>query len=363
MSASPPFYVDKCEQVIDTDSLSFLSLVISSYSNALSTLRAISNSNNLREVWLEYSDGDQGVEQLCRETLFPNRSIERLRLDLRECSDRGIQHVADIMKVKHYTSISLLLNNVGVGGAGPLSEALAATNSLREFSIYATQLDLHDRRMGDEGVSILCGALKRDSCPLQSLCIAQNGVTKVGVSSILAALCATHSLGELDLHSNDIDSEGVLLISSHLSAAGCILRKLILDENNQIGNEGATSIAGALCVNKSLRVLSLRSCGIGRRGAERFAKVLSVSNTLSELSFCGNVEIRDDAVELVSRGLKGNRSLSKLDLSSCGVGDEGCAHLADALMENETLKTLLLHKNEIGDGGIMALSETLAKRS
>ena len=102
---------------------------------------------------------------------------------------------------------------------------------------------------------------------------------------------------------------------------------------------------------------------MGKRGAERFAKVLSENNTLCELNFCGNVEIRDDAVELVSRGLKNNRSLLIFDLSSCGVGDEGCAHLADALMENRTLKSLLLHKNEISDGGIVALSETLAKRS
>ena len=112
--------------------------------------------------------------------------------------------------------------------------------------------------------------------------------------------------------------------------------------------------------NSTLETLSLKSCSIGGKGAQRFATTLSQNNAMRELNLRGNVDIGDDAVELICRGLKQNTSLQKLDLSSCGVGDEGCAHIAETLVGNTALLHLALHKNEIGDGGALALSGSLA---
>ncbi len=357
-------FVDRCYQLEDSDdSLPFLKLSITSFSTATPTLRALASSAHVKEAWLAFAEGDEGVGLLCREVLLLNPSLERLRLDLKECSDDGIKEVAEVIRNKStLKQLSLLLNNVGEEGACHLSRALEASN-LEEFSIYATQLDLHDRCIGDVGVAAISEALGRNRS-LKSLSIAQNGVTSTGLKSITSMLDGNHNITSLDLHSNRINSEGVaVLATSHLTSPSCDLETLILAGNHDIGNDGAKSIALSLCSNSSLKILGLQSCGIGGKGAERFATTLSQNHTLRELNLCGNVTIGDNAVELIARGLRENTALHKLDLSSCGVKDEGCAYLADALMENQTLSALLLHKNEIGDGGLIALSETLSKRS
>lgn len=270
--------------------------------------------------------------------------------------------MAEVLRDKqNLKKLSLQLNNIGEGGASHLARILC-NSSLEEFSIYATQLDLHDRCIGDGGVAVLGGALQCTNC-LKALCIAQNGVTGIGVGHIINALHRNSTITTLDLSSNSIDSKGVILLAGHLREASCILERLILDGNCGVGNDGAKAIALALCGNTSLKALSLRSCGIREKGAERFATVLSQNQTLQELGFCGNVDVGDNAVEMLSRGLRDNVTLIQLDLSSCGVGDEGCAHLADALLHNQVLRSLQLHRNNISDGGIQALAETLCKKS
>ena len=116
------------------------------------------------------------------------------------------------------------------------------------------------------------------------------------------------------------------------------LKILILDENHHIGDEGAKELALALCHNSTLEMLSLRSCSIGGKGAERFATTLSENSGLRKLDLRGNVEVGNDAVELIARGLKVNSCLTKF---SCGVGEE-CAALADSLVMNKMLTHLKL---------------------
>ena len=295
--------------------------------------------------------------------LLQNTSLERLTLDLRECSDDGVQYLSKVMQSSRKLKwLSLILNNVTEVGARKLASALGGSK-LSGFSIYATQLDLHDHCIGDTGAMHFAAVLKLGGCgTLSSICIAQNAVGNSGLESILEAFSVNHAITTLDLHSNRIDNAGAAKVAVFLTT-NATLRQLILDENHGIESEGTKEIALALLQNSSLEVLSLKSCSVGAKGAERFATVLSQNTTLKELNLCGNVDIGDDAVELISRGLKINSSLLKLDLSSCGIGDEGCSSLAHVLRENTTLVHLALHKNEIGNGGALALSETLAKNT
>ena len=77
---------------------------------------------------------------------------------------------------------------------------------------------------------------------------------------------------------------------------------------------------------------------------------------------CGNIAIGDDGVEMIARGLKNNSTLQQLDLSSCGVTDEGCDHLAGTLSTGGTgLTHLTLHKNAISDGGAVSLAHALTR--
>lgn len=353
----------------DSSTVATTKLILSSYQSSDTNNTII--SPHLKELVLHDSSSsmtDDEVEILCREILMKRSSLARLTLDLRECSDEGMRHIAELIeKTKTLKWVSLLLNNVSELGAWHLAEAVKLSQ-LDGFSIYATQLDLHDRCIGDKGTEYLARVLEHNTS-LKSLCIGQSGVTNVGLGCILRTLSSTESkslnISSLDLHSNLIDSDGAAALAAFLvsTTAAVKLKRLILDENHHIGNEGAREIALALCHNSSLEMLSMRSCSIGSQGGARFATTLSKNRSLKKLDLRGNVDIGDSAVELLARGLKENGCLKKLDLSSCGVGDEGCAGLADALLANESLTHLKLHRNDISDGGLIALSEALNRNS
>lgn len=340
------------------EALSSLRLTVTNMERAQPTLTALKQAKNLQKLVLACHASDERVGLICRETLSHCPSLSELTLELAECSDEGTRHLAEFMRSSYnLRSLSLRLNNVGEKGAFELSRALRLSR-LKQFAIYATQLDLHDRSIGDKGAAHFAEEIS-GSRELQSICIAQSGITNTGVQSLLAALETNSTITALHLQFNRIDRHGAGSLALFLTKTNS-LRELVLDGNRDIGNSGTKELALALCRNDSLELLSLKSCGVGKLGAERFATTLCENSSLLELDLSGNEGIGNDALELIGRGLKRNHALEKLRLSSCEVSDEGSGYLADALQENSVLTELHLEKNEISDSGILALASTLA---
>jgi hypothetical protein len=50
-------------------------------------------------------------------------------------------------------------------------------------------------------------------------------------------------------------------------------------------------------------------------------------------------------------GKEGSSSLTSLHLCACGITANGATHLAEGVRKSESLATLTLHGNMIGDGG------------
>jgi Ran GTPase-activating protein (RanGAP) involved in mRNA processing and transport len=94
------------------------------------------------------------------------------------------------------------------------------------------------------------------------------------------------------------------------------LQKLDLGSNN-IGAEGAASLADALKANTSLQILDLRYNVIGASGAAGAAGAAALADAL-----------------------KANTSLQTLYLGVNNIGTEGAAAIADALKVNCTLLQL-----------------------
>ena len=61
--------------------------------------------------------------------------------------------------------------------------------------------------------------------------------------------------------------------------------------------------------------------------------------------------------------LEGTCSLTELDLSYCGIGEDGACRLARAICANSTLKNLVLARNRLGERGVKELVESLAHNS
>ncbi|CAF1559186.1 unnamed protein product, partial [Didymodactylos carnosus] len=100
--------------------------------------------------------------------------------------------------------------------------------------------------------------------------------------------------------------------------------------NNNISNEGATSIADALKVNKTLRQLDVSHNNISNEGATSIADALKINTTLTWMSISNN-NISNEGATSIAHALKINTTLSSLGISNNNISNEGATSIADAL--------------------------------
>ncbi|XP_016113400.1 ribonuclease inhibitor-like [Sinocyclocheilus grahami] len=116
-----------------------------------------------------------------------------------------------------------------------------------------------------------------------------------------------------------------------------------------------------LPVIKESRSVQLSYCGVTDEGCAALTSGLrSNPSHLRELDLTGN-EMGVSGLNLLSDGLKDlHCRLEKLKLSYCGVTDEGCAALTSGLRSNPShLRELDLTGNEMGVSGLNLLSDGL----
>ncbi|KAK2887711.1 hypothetical protein Q8A67_015939 [Cirrhinus molitorella] len=137
----------------------------------------------------------------------------------------------------------------------------------------------------------------------------------------------------------------------------------VFDLNQFIGVQNAPDevLQKLLPVVKESRSVQLSDCGVTDEGCAALASALrSNPSHLRELNMSGN-KLGVSGLDLLSALLKDPHcKLEKLKLSDCGVTDEGCAALASALRSNPShLKELDLTGNKMGDVGVNQLSDLL----
>lgn len=165
--------------------------------------------------------------------------------------------------------------------------------------------------------------------------------------------------------------------------AGCIRRNATVTalhlDDNRIGAEGVAALTAVLA-STNVVSLSLSGNGIGADGLTAIAAVLNATelttlnlaeNCVCDVLFNFNAanEVRDGrysgtysvkGIAALASGLRGNRSLTALNLADNGIGDEGCVELAHALAHNRSLASLNLHMNDMGVKGANALAAVVA---
>lgn len=122
--------------------------------------------------------------------------------------------------------------------------------------------------------------------------------------------------------------------------------------------DGIQRLAEALRGNASLTSLELEESFVGDEGAKLFADALKVSTSLTTLQLVGG-DIADEGSRHLAEALRANTSLTELGLMGNSIGDEGAGWLAQALVANGHLKTLDLRCNLIGAKGANRLAEAL----
>ncbi|CAF0988062.1 unnamed protein product [Adineta ricciae] len=105
--------------------------------------------------------------------------------------------------------------------------------------------------------------------------------------------------------------------------------------------------------------LDLRGNSLTNKDMEIVAYyAIQENNTLTTLNLSWN-KIGDAGAQYVSDALRHNTTLTVLDLYDNEIGDAGAQYVSDALRHNTTLTTLHLSRNQIGEKGAQYVSDAL----
>lgn len=163
---------------------------------------------------------------------------------------------------------------------------------------------------------------------------------------------------KIDLSGNTVGDKGGEFLSRALKV-NTTLTDLSLSKN-KLGNPGATKIAEGIKESKSLTKLDLSGNEIKLEGAKEIANsiekntVIKVVNMKTEIDlskFRDNVtqeikywdqDIDDNDAAVLAKVLKPNTTLTRLDLRSNVITDDGAKLIEEALKDNNTLKEVYL---------------------
>jgi Ran GTPase-activating protein (RanGAP) involved in mRNA processing and transport len=220
----------------------------------------------------------ENVQQL-KSMLRQNTALESLDLTSNVLGSAGLAEIAPVLYRNTSVKALELINN----GLDDIDSA----NLLCELRIRRnrtiTSLCIAHNAFGGNAAAVRSSADGvRSNLTLQKLDIGYCGLDDQGNSVLANALVARNaSILELNLHSSAITSVGVRALADDNMEAVKTLSKLSLG-CNRIGNEGATILANALGRNAmpSLKRLDLSFCGIGDDGFVALVAALEQNTSL-----------------------------------------------------------------------------------
>ncbi|NXS75723.1 NAL12 protein, partial [Pandion haliaetus] len=262
-----------------------------------------------------------------------------------------------------------------------LASVLSVNPTLMELDLAGNE-DLRDG-----GVKLLCEGLRRGACQLQTMRLGCCNLTATSCKDLAAVLGTMPSLAQLDLSDNPLEDSGMRELCGALAGPGCSMQKLWLWQcrlteascgalaavlaaspsltelhlgNNELGDGGARRLCEGLrdpaC---RLRMLRLWQCRLTEASCGALAAVLAASPSLTELHL-GDNELGDGGVRRLCEGLRDPACrLQTLSLWQCRLSGACCEDLCAVLSTSRSLEHLDLSENDLGDGCVQLLCETL----
>jgi Ran GTPase-activating protein (RanGAP) involved in mRNA processing and transport len=133
--------------------------------------------------------------------------------------------------------------------------------------------------------------------------------------------------------------------------------------NNFLDDEGAVEIAGILRVPSKLTSLSIAKNPITSLGIAHIAEALKGNSRITSLDV-SFTNIGPSGASMLFEALRDeNSAIRYLDVSHCGIQDDGAADLGRMLRRHKTLETLAVEMNEISEDGSEALMRQLKHNS
>ncbi|KAK3795101.1 hypothetical protein RRG08_028303 [Elysia crispata] len=222
------------------------------------------------------------------------------------------------------------------------------------------ELDLSDNAFGPNGVVGLVDLLKSSSCySLQELKLNNNGLGIGGGKMLAQCLLECHeksvkakkplSLRVFISGRNRLENDGATALAKAFKAIGTL--EFLAMPQNGINHPGISALAEAIGCNTRLQHLNLNDNTFTAKGAQAIAKALPKLSKLQVINF-GDCLIRTEGAQAIAGVLKnGLTSLQELFLSGNEITKEGAMDIVESLENTQSLKTLDLNANSLGEDG------------
>lgn len=240
------------------------------------------------------------------------------------------------------SGVNTNLRSISASGHKVPLEALTMLGKALTTSQYIQELSIGDESMGDEGVEALCQ-------PLLEL----------------------NKLEHVDFGFKSLSSTGAAMIGKAFGASG--VKKLEIYRNPDIGDDGILALVSNAKDTKqetqqyifsNMEFLDISECTVGSKGMEALAKYLLSSKDSTQ---------RPKAIELIaslnplspsSGSLLGNlvatKTLCKLAVKKCQLGDEGILSLLETAASSATVLSFLdLSENGLTTSGATGMAQAL----
>jgi Ran GTPase-activating protein (RanGAP) involved in mRNA processing and transport len=191
-------------------------------------------------------------------------------------------------------------------------------------STVVTNLVLRCRMLSRDNIRQLKSVLRRNTA-LESLHLESSGLVSAGLAEIAPVLYSNVSIRVLDLSYNSLDNMESANVLCELIRLNNTITSLCIAFNHFGSNVAAVrSIAEGVGSNTTLQQLDLSACGLDDEGILVLANALAIRNgSLLELDLGNNAITSVGVRALVDGNVEAVTTLTKLCLSSNIIGNEG----------------------------------------
>nr|XP_054951152.1 NACHT, LRR and PYD domains-containing protein 14 isoform X3 [Pan paniscus] len=213
--------------------------------------------------------------------LISNKRLTHLCLADNVLGDGGVKLMSDALQHAQCTLKSLVLRRCHFTS---LSSEYLSTSLLHNKSL--THLDLGSNWLQDNGVKLLCDVFRHPSCNLQDLELMGCVLTNACCLDLASVILNNPNLRSLDLGNNDLQDDGVKILCDALRYPNCNIQRLGL-EYCGLTSLCCQDLSSALVCNKRLIKMNLTQNTLGYEGIVKLYKVLkSPKCKLQVLGLC-----------------------------------------------------------------------------
>lgn len=275
--------------------------------------------------------------------VIANSTEREWSIEFRSC---GIEssHLRMLAKhIKGLSSESLVLRHLDFSG-NPLdnngfdyfSECMHAIGYIKSFSCRNASISANTIKALSKMISL---------CPnIVSVNLDSNKLTNGSSRELLQVLQKADATEVLYICSNDLGSDDAYAISDYLEKTEC-LKELKLNKNH-LQSSSIPGLYQGLDGNKSLQSLYLEENNIDESGFMILLAALQGTDVKSLYLKKNKISLRDRNVPRLRDDLSKIRSLHKVDMSSCKMGNS-VTHFIESLDKNDTLRILNFQDNEL----------------